>query len=95
MKRKRLSVFRSHYHIYGQIIDEEKNHTLVSFSDLKLSKNEKAKFNKIQIAKKVGEKLGEVAKKAKITSVYFDRGKYKFHGRVKALAEGARKHLRF
>jgi large subunit ribosomal protein L18 len=87
-KRPRLSVFRSNVHIYGQIIDDEKGETLVSFGDINLKKQ--AKMRKTKIAESVG---GELAKKAlakKIKSVIFDRNGFAYHGRVKALADGAR-----
>jgi len=88
-KNPRLSVFRSNQKIYGQIIDDKKGKTLVFISekDLKQTKNKKTKT---EIANQVGKILGQKAKKAKITKVFFDRGKYKYHGRVKAFAEGAR-----
>lgn len=97
--RPRLSVFRSNKYIYAQIIDDEKGKTLVAFSDvnekLKMpapseaeGKNEKLK--KTEIAKLIGQELGKKALKANIRTVVFDRGGYKYHGRVKALAEGAR-----
>lgn len=90
MKRLRLAVFRSNKHIYAQIIDDEKGHTLVAANekDLKLKKEEK--LTKTQKAKMVGKILAEKAKRKKITNVWFDRRAYKYHGRVKALAEGAR-----
>jgi len=90
-KRPRLSVYRSNKVIYAQLIDDEKGRTLASFDDKKLSKTEKEKKAKTEIAHLVGEKIAELAKKAKISSVVFDRSGYKYHGRVKALAEGARK----
>jgi len=81
--RPRLSVFRSNRFIYGQIIDDKKGKTLVSFSG-------KGKA-KTKVAFMVGEKLAKLALAKKIKSVVFDRGSYRYHGRVKALAEGARK----
>jgi large subunit ribosomal protein L18 len=83
--RLRLSVFRSNLFIYAQIIDDTKGATLVSASSQKGGKG----LN-IAIAKEVGKALGEAAVGKNITSVYFDRGRYRFHGRVKALADGAR-----
>lgn len=84
----RLCVFRSSKHIYLQLIDDEAGRTLVSASDLELkSKN---KIKKVDKAKKVGKLIAQKAKKKKITKIVFDRGGYKFHGRVKAVAEGAR-----
>jgi len=90
-QRPRLCVFRSNKHIYCQLIDDEKGHTLLSASDLELkvtkSKNQRTK---VDIAKEVGKLIAQKAKKIKIEKVVFDRGGYKYHGRVKALAEGAR-----
>jgi len=84
--RLRLSVFRSLNHIYAQIIDDEKGETLVAESSLAL----KLKGNKTEVARKVGLALAEKAIAKGIKQVAFDRGPYKYHGRVKALAEGAR-----
>jgi large subunit ribosomal protein L18 len=84
--RLRLSVFRSLKHIYAQIIDDEKGETLVAESSLAL----KLKGNKTEVARQVGRALAEKAKALGIKQVAFDRGPYKYHGRVKALAEGAR-----
>lgn len=84
--RLRLSVFRSLNHIYAQIIDDEKGETLVAESSLAL----KLKGNKTEVARKVGRALAEKAIAKGIKQVAFDRGPYKYHGRVKALAEGAR-----
>jgi len=89
--RVRLSVFRSNKHIYGQIIDDQKGISLVSSSDLKIDKKSVAAHKKSEIAQLVGEEIAKKALKKKIKSVVFDRGGYKYHGRVKALAEGARK----
>lgn len=88
-KRPRLSVFRSNIHIYGQIIDDEKGKTLVSFADINLKKQ--AKATKVQIAESVGEELAKKALAKKIKSVIFDRNGFTYHGRVKTLADGARK----
>jgi large subunit ribosomal protein L18 len=90
-KRPRFSVYRSNKSVYAQLINDEKQATVASFSSKKLSKAEKEKKSKTEIAHLVGEKLAEIAKKAKISSVVFDRSGYRYHGRVKALAEGARK----
>lgn len=83
--RPRLTVFRSNMHIYAQIIDDSKARTLVAAS----SKETKA-TKKMEQAVEVGKLIAEKAKNAKITKVVFDKGQYKFHGRVKALADGAR-----
>lgn len=87
--RPRLSVFRSNTHIYGQIVDDEKGITLVSVSDLKLSK--KDKVTKTQVAEQIGEELAKKALVKKIKKVTFDRNGFVYHGRIKAIAEGARK----
>ena len=87
--RPRLSVFRSNTHIYGQIIDDEKGITLVSVSDLKLAKKDKS--TKTQSAEIIGEELAKKAISKKIKKVTFDRNGFVYHGRIKALAEGARK----
>lgn len=83
--RPRLSVFRSSQHIYAQIIDDQKGVTLASMSDLKLTGRKSDK------ASQVGEELAKKAVALKISKVVFDRGGYKYQGRVIALAEGARK----
>jgi large subunit ribosomal protein L18 len=85
-KRPRLSVFRSGKHIYAQLVDDEKATTLASSSDLALKKG-----SKIEQATAVGEELAKKALSLKIKSVVFDRGGYRYHGRVKAVADGARK----
>lgn len=87
-ERPRLCVFRSNKHIYCQIIDDEKAHTLVSASDLELKLQKKMK--KTEVAEEVGKLIAKKALKKKIKKVVFDRAGYKFHGRVKALAKGAR-----
>ncbi|MCP6719598.1 MAG: 50S ribosomal protein L18 [Patescibacteria group bacterium] len=105
-KRPRLCVFRSSKHIYAQLIDDEKSKTLASAADVKL-KITKGKKQKTESKKKVAEEkelsgksvlaygvgrlIAKKAKELKINEVVFDRGGYKYHGRVKALAEGARK----
>lgn len=85
-KRPRLSVFRANRHIYVQLIDDSAGKTLASVSSLEL----KSKGKKSDKAKAVGKAMAEKALAAQITNVVFDRGGYKYHGRVKALAEGAR-----
>jgi large subunit ribosomal protein L18 len=86
--RPRLSVFRSNQHICVQLIDDEKGKTLVSVSDLKVEK--KKGLTKTEIAKEVGKLIAKKALEKKIEKVVFDRGGYKYHGRVKAIAETAR-----
>ena len=87
-ERPRLNVFRSETNIYAQIIDDTKGITLVSASSLE--KGFECDGTKTDAAKKVGEAVAERAKAKGIEAVVFDRGGYLYHGRVKALAEGAR-----
>ena len=84
--RPRLSVFRSGKHIYAQIIDDASGKTLVSASSQEL----KTKSAKTDLGGEVGKLIATKAKEHKIAAVVFDRGGYKYHGRVKALADGAR-----
>ena len=87
--RPRLSVYRSNTHIYGQIINDEDGKTLLSFSDIKIKKE--AKTTKTMMASQVGEEIAKKAISKKIKTIVFDRNGFMYHGRVKALAEGARK----
>ncbi len=87
-KQPRLSVFRSRQHIYGQLVDDEKGKTIVSASDREIKKDKKMK--KADLAKEVGKLLAKKAGDVKIKRAVFDRGGYKFHGRVKSVAQGAR-----
>ncbi len=84
-QRPRISVFRSLKHTYAQLVDDSKGVTLVSANDYGVKKN------KTESAFAVGEELAKKAKEKKISEVVFDRGGYLYHGRVKAVAEGARK----
>jgi len=84
-ERPRLVVFRSNVNIYAQLIDDTSGKTLASANDVKI-----AKGTKTERAAEVGKLVGEAAKKAKIDTCVFDRNGYKYHGRVKALAEAAR-----
>ena len=88
-ERPRLNVFRSETNIYAQIIDDSKGVTLVSANSLE--KDFEGRGNNCEAAAKVGEIIGQRAKDKGIDTVVFDRGGYVYHGRVKALAEGARK----
>lgn len=88
--RPRLVVYRSNKHIYGQIVDGSTGITIAGISSKKIGTKKDDK-GKIDISFRTGEALAGVAKKKKISEVVFDRGSYKYHGRVKALAEGARK----
>ena len=97
-ERPRVSVFRSHKHVYAQVINDVEGHTLVALSSLSpevRAKVEELKGKgefkgKVDVARLVGRMLAEKAKEKGITKVVFDRGRYKYHGRVKALAEGLR-----
>jgi large subunit ribosomal protein L18 len=86
-ERPRLNVYRSNKAIYCQVIDDLKGHTLVAASSLE---NAGFKGTKTEVAKEVGKLIAEKTKAAGIENVVFDRGGYLYHGRVKALAEGAR-----
>ena len=90
-ERPRLSVYRSLGHIYAQVIDDRAGKTLVSASsvDKETKKNLKGGGN-IAAAKVIGKAIAERAKAAGVVKVVFDRGGYKYHGRVKALADSAR-----
>ena len=87
-ERPRLNVFRSEANIYAQVIDDVNGVTLVSASSL--DKSFEGKGGNIEAARKVGQMVAERAKAKGIDTVVFDRGGYLYHGRVKALAEGAR-----
>lgn len=84
----RLSVFRSNKYIYAQVIDDKKGETIVSENDIKF-KDEK--MNKTAKAQKVGKKLAQKILELNIKQVVFDRGAYKYNGRIKVLAEAVRK----
>jgi len=87
-QKPRLSVFRSLKHIYVQLINDEKGKTLVMASDQDLeSRKEKSKK---EMAKEVGKLIAKRALEKKINQVVFDRGSYKYHGRIRALAEGVK-----
>lgn len=100
--KPRFCVFRSSHHIYAQLVDDEGGKILVSSSDLELSKKKGASAiskkdkkdasmtNKVSIAYEIGKLIAERSLAKKIEGVVFDRSGYKYHGRVKALAEGAR-----
>lgn len=83
----RLSVFRSNRYISAQIIDDSKGITLVSANSAKIKGKP---ISKLARAQAVGQEIAQLAKKKKIKTVVFDRGKYRYHGQVKALAETAR-----
>ena len=89
--RPRLSVFRSSKHIYAQLIDDDAGRTLAAASSLDKALREQIKTGADRsAAEQVGRLLAERAKAAGVETVVFDRGGYRYHGRVKALADGAR-----
>ena len=90
-KYPRLSVYRSNKHIFAQIIDDTKGSTLAAVSDKSLTKGKKETLKGALVAEMVGIEIAKKAKAKKISKVTFDKGSYKYHGRVKALADGARK----
>ena len=90
--RFRLSVSRSTKNISAQIIDDNKNITLLSASSNEKDIKSLKKINKTELSKMVAEKLAKKAQEKKITKIYFDRGVYKYHGRVKIFAEILRKN---
>jgi len=90
-QRPRLNVFRSSKHIYAQVIDDEHGRTLAAASSLEKVVKEQPKFeNKVAVADFVGKLLGERAIKKGLKKVVFDRGGFLFHGRIKAVSDGAR-----
>jgi len=94
-QRPRLNVFRSLRHVYAQLIDDTVGHTIVSASTLDV-RQQLDGLGKVDQARLVGGVLAERALEKGVKQVVFDRGGYKYHGRVKALAEGARaKGLQF
>ncbi len=97
-EKPRLSVFRSNRYVYAQLINDEKGHTIASVSAIDPSvslgagmKKSANKDAKIVQAERVGEKLAKKAVAVGVNKAIFDRGSYKYHGRIKAVAEGARK----
>ena len=89
-KRPRLNIYRSNKALFAQIINDTKAQTIVGISASKLTKSEVKGANKTKIAKLLGMKIAKLAKAKQIKDVVFDRGGYKYHGRIKAFAEGAR-----
>tara|TARA_B110000008_G_scaffold125033_1_gene127603 strand:+ start:161 stop:517 length:357 start_codon:yes stop_codon:yes gene_type:complete len=90
--RLRLSISRSANNISAQIIDDVKNVTLLSCSSVEKDIKSMNKVNKTEMSKIVAEKLAKKAQEQKITKIYFDRGVYKYHGRVKVFADTLRKN---
>lgn len=94
-ERPRLAVFRSNKHIYVQVIDDTKMHTLASASTMQKPVSEEFDYTSaptIEVAQKVGEAIAKSCLEKGITKVAFDRGGYPYHGRVQALANAAREH---
>ncbi len=90
--RLRLSIFRSAKNISAQIIDDRKNITILSASSVEKDVKESKTKNKSELSKIVAEKLAKKAHEKKISKIYFDRGVYKYHGRIKIFAETLRKN---
>ena len=90
--RPRLNIFRSAQHIYAQVIDDERSHTLVAVGTLEPAVKARITdgMTKVEKARLIGQIVAERAKEAGITQVVFDRGGFLYHGRVQALADGAR-----
>ena len=89
-ERPRLSVFRSLEHVYAQVIDDSRGHTLAAASTLEASLRGQKGVSKRGASREVGKLLAERAKGQGVSKVVFDRGGYRYHGRVKELADGAR-----
>jgi large subunit ribosomal protein L18 len=90
-ERPRLNVFRSTKHIFVQVIDDSKGHTIAAASTLDATIRAQAKdLNKVEESKRVGKLIAERAQAAGVKQVVFDRGGFRYHGRVKALADASR-----
>lgn len=85
--KPRLTVFRSNKYIYAQIIDDKAGKTIISATEKKVITE---KVSRMERAKELGNTIAKLAKEKNVSQVVFDKGRYTFHGRVKALAEGAR-----
>jgi large subunit ribosomal protein L18 len=90
-EKPRLSIFRSNRYTFVQLIDDSSGKTLAGASTRELAKNKKSKAKKSDIAAELGELIAKKAVEKGVKKAVFDRGKYKYHGRVKAVAESARK----
>ena len=91
-ERFRLSISRSSKNIFAQIIDDSKKMTLLSASSIEKDIKTGSKVNKTELSKIVAERLAKKAQEKKITKIFFDRGVYKYHGRIKVFAETLRKN---
>ncbi len=90
-ERPRLNVFRSHKHIYAQVVDDEAGHTLAAASTVDVAlRGQMLNKNKTEQAALVGQAVAERAIEAGVSQIVFDRGGYQYHGRIKALADAAR-----
>ncbi len=85
-----MAVFRSNRHLYVQLIDDTEGRTLASASTLELARDGEAASNSVESAKQVGRLLAERAKAKGLSKAVFDRGGFRFHGKVKAVADAAR-----
>jgi large subunit ribosomal protein L18 len=90
--RLRLSISRSAKNISAQLIDDNNNKTIISSSSIEKDIKQASKVKKSELSKIVAEKLAKKAQEKKITKIYFDRGPYKYHGRIKIFAETLRKN---
>ena len=90
-KKPRLAVFRSNYHIWCQLIDDERGETMLAVSDKLLPPRLKSKKSKVEIAYELGKLVAQKSMEKGIKKIVFDRNGYKYHGQIKLLAEGARK----
>ena len=88
--RKRLSVFKSNYHLYAQVINDDIGATLASVSSLEKTFKDKKHENKKDLAEKLGKEIAKRSINKGIKEVAFDKGKYKYHGIIKVLADAAR-----
>jgi large subunit ribosomal protein L18 len=90
-ERPRLVVYRSNRHMYAQLVDDDTGHTLTGVSSLMPQLREEVRGRKpLEVAKRIGEAIAQNAREKQIESVVFDRNGFLYHGRVRALAEGAR-----
>lgn len=88
--KPRLTVFRSNKHLYLQAINDDSGKTVASANDVRLRKDSKLKKTKTEIAAMIAAEMAKALKQAKVQAVVFDRGAYRYHGRVKAVAETLR-----
>ncbi len=90
-EKPRLSVFRSNRYVYAQLIDDKKGHTMAGISTFEIKKSAGKDSAKTVQAERIGEELAKKALATGVKQAVFDRGSYKYHGRIKAVAEGAKK----